>query len=57
MALRYKILPEAKEELQQSMAWYHDRNPEVAERLLSCYRQKVRNICEHPEKYACVRFC
>jgi plasmid stabilization system protein ParE len=47
MSIRY--LPDAVRELQESVAYYHERNPLAAKRFAEAIRVEERHILEQPQ--------
>ncbi len=47
MNIRY--LPDALRELNESVAYYHERNPTAARRFAEAIRQEERHIIEFPQ--------
>jgi plasmid stabilization system protein ParE len=45
------ILDEAKEEINELVAWYNERNPAVAARLVTLFEEEIVGIASNPLQY------
>lgn len=45
------ILDEAKEEINELVAWYNERNPAVAARLVTLFEEAIVGIASNPLQY------
>ncbi|MEM6767367.1 MAG: hypothetical protein AAF655_20680 [Bacteroidota bacterium] len=55
MDLNYKLLPEAVEDIEQSLEWYEENGGEkLAERFFKAYLDARQQILDSPETYATI---
>jgi plasmid stabilization system protein ParE len=49
--VKFTIHPEAQDEATSTVAWYRERNLQVAERLAELFGEAIEEIARHPDSF------
>lgn len=49
--LEITVHPEASQEYENAVAWYHERNPKAAERFRQAVRHRLDEIAQSPRRW------